>query len=99
MLFPGKPHRGRLGRSSGSSRHRKMKTHSTHRPVAGEFPGADAPSAMPKPLAKLLALICVMFAPLSGCTTTETPLFEADQVPYSSAKLREGNILAVSFPG
>jgi len=54
---------------------------------------------MLKPLAKLLALICVLVAPLSGCTTTETPLFEADQIPYSSAKLREGNIVAISFPG
>ncbi len=75
-----------------------MKTRPTYLPIAGNgLHNSRAKSVLP--LAKWLALTCSIVVSLSGCATTETPLFEADQVPYSSAKLREGNIVAISFPG
>lgn len=55
-------------------------------------------SDRPKRLAKLSALVCVIVISLSGCAT-ETPLLESDLVPYVSAKLTEGNVIAISFPG
>lgn len=52
-----------------------------------------------KALAKFSALVCVIIVPFSGCGTTETALFEEELTPYGSAKLTEGNTLAITFPG
>ena len=52
-----------------------------------------------KALAKFSALVCVVIVPFSGCGTPETALFEEDLTPYGSAKLTEGNTLAITFPG
>ncbi len=55
-------------------------------------------SDWPMRLAKLSALVCVIVISLSGCAH-ETLLLESDLVPYVSAKLTEGNVIAISFPG
>lgn len=73
-----------------------MKIHSTKYPVAGASSGDRSDGF--KSLAKLLVLMCMIVAPLSGCTTTDK-LFQQDLIPYSSVKLTEGDAVTVTFPG
>ena len=50
-----------------------------------------------KALAKLSVLVCVVVAPLSGCTTTMR-VFQDDWIPYASVKLTEGDAISITFP-
>src|SRR6266853_1893981 len=72
-----------------------MKIHSKKYLMAGE-PSEDRPNWF-KALAKLSLLLCVVVAPLSGCTTTMR-VFQDDWTPYSSVKLTEGDAISITFP-
>ena len=75
-----------------------MKIHSTGNVLAKDSQEGNARLDWLKPLARLSALVCVAIAPFSGCRT-ETPLYDTELVPYRSVKLREGDVLSISFPG
>lgn len=73
-----------------------MKTHSTKCQVAGV--SSEDRSQWFKVLAKLSLLVCVLVAPLSGCSTPDG-ILQDDLTPYSSVKLTEGDTLSITFPG
>lgn len=51
-------------------------------------------------LARMTAWLAVVAALLSGCVTPPpTPLTEKELTPFGSVKLREGDILIITFPG
>src|SRR5256886_11207507 len=75
-----------------------MKIHSTGTTLAKECREGHTRLDWLKPLARLSALVCVVVVPLSGCRT-ETRLYDTELVPYRSVKLREGDVLSISFPG
>ncbi|PYK03040.1 MAG: hypothetical protein DME23_00560 [Verrucomicrobia bacterium] len=75
-----------------------MKIHSTGTTLAKECREGHTRLDWLKPLARLSALVCVVVVPLAGCRT-ETRLYDTELVPYRSAKLREGDVLSISFPG
>ena len=75
-----------------------MKIHSTGTALAKECWEGNTRLDWLKPLARLSALVCVVIVPLTGCRT-ETPLYDTELVPYRSVKLREGDVLSISFPG
>jgi polysaccharide biosynthesis/export protein len=46
------------------------------------------------------ALVCTLVVILTGCTTPKpTPLTEKELTPYGSVKLREGDVVVLTFPG
>ena len=77
----------------------KMKTHSTNR-LSAENCSVGKPRTRQAMLwTKLSALVCGVGVLISGCYTPPTPLFEPDLTPYGSVQLREGDAIAVTFPG
>lgn len=51
-------------------------------------------------VARMAALLSVLTALISGCVTPPpTPLTEKELTPFGSVKLREGDVLIITFPG
>lgn len=68
--------------------------------IAGKFRGVGRLLPWRLCLDFSSALICTLMVLLTGCSTPKpTPLTEKELTPYGSVKLREGDVVVLTFPG
>lgn len=66
----------------------------------GQFPGLDRVLGWVRRSRPAAVLICAVSVLVSSCGTPKpTPLTEKELTPYGSVKLKEGDVVVISFPG